>query len=128
MDEPTHVRTKVAPAVNFAGIDIAKPFQALRQIRSLWHRRAADQHRNDRHALMERSLELDANRIVVLVDPRVFAIAAKPFRTDHYNHDFVFGERILHLLSIIKSKRDAIDVHEDGVFTVAVCEIVSDAS
>jgi hypothetical protein len=32
------------------------------------------------------------------------------------------------MLAIIKSQRYAIDVHEDGVFAVMVCKVVSDPS
>jgi hypothetical protein len=78
--------------------------------------------------VLERSLQLDANRIVVRVDPSVLTPATKPFWTNYCNHDFVIGQRIPHLLAIIKSQRDAIDVHEDSIFAVMVCKVVPDTS
>jgi erythromycin esterase-like protein len=77
----------------------------------------------------QRGLDLDPNRVALLVDSRFAAILrAQPPSADDRQNDVGASQRFADVGAKIDSDRDVVDVHEHAVLAVMGGKAVEDAS
>ena len=116
-----------------AGIDadrvaVGKLLEAVRQLRGRRNFAAADQDRNDGDAFLERRLDLDADLIVVLVDPGASLRGrAAPIRPHHREQDIALLQDVLNVGAEIDADGDVVDVPEHRLPAVMADQPVENA-
>ncbi len=108
------VAVKVAPGVHRRGIDEGKIPETLRKLLRLGHICLSDKYRNGGKAIVQRSLNFNSNRIVVVLDSAMAAFAAaEPFRPDDDEDRIGFRQGFLNMHPEILAERYVINVYED---------------
>jgi hypothetical protein len=118
---------KVATSAHRGCVATEERLKHLRQLASLRYARTLNQHQHDRDLALERGLDLDANPIVLIRNPRRLA----PARTDPvWSNDSNQGAApVEHLMDVVV-KVDTVwnidIVHEDAVVSIVLGQTVED--
>jgi hypothetical protein len=100
---------------NLGPLPARQTLQALRQFARLGHRRAINKDGNDANVALERSLNLDPDEIVRIVEPAqtVLVGAGNPVPSNDRDERITRADAIGQDIEPINSKVDVVDVEED---------------
>jgi hypothetical protein len=118
-DQPFNLLMKVASGIDMRRIAECKILDAIGQLGGFGHCRPVNQDRDDRNVPLQSSFNLDADRIVCVLDPE-FSVrfGAKPPCSHDDNQNVALKQHTPDVLAKIDSKRNVIDIHKNRVGTV----------
>jgi hypothetical protein len=114
-DQSLDVLVEIAPGIDLQTVPVDQFLQAIGKLLDIRHRRTFHQDWNDRHAVAESRLDLDANRICRIVDPSPPPwLRSRPTFADDDDRDIGPGKDGIDVLSEIDTQWDVIDIPEYG--------------
>jgi hypothetical protein len=96
------------------------------QQRDSRHRRPLNHDRNERHALAQRRLDLDAYQIGLIAEPGLPGPRPEPSRADDRENDVALVEYYIDEFAKIGAGRNTVDVTKYGIATIMIGEAIED--
>src|SRR5260370_793224 len=121
------MHVEILTSVDLHRVAVSELAERIGQLAGSRHRRAHDEHGDERYVLAQRRLDLDPDRISLVVKPVVFSVRAYPMWTNDGEHHIACPERTVDVAAEIDADRYVIDVSENGLAAIARDQAVEDA-
>jgi hypothetical protein len=119
---------KISTTIDCDGMPISKIFEAIRKLSRRWHPHVSNEDRNDGNTSLERGLDLDPDRIGLVIDPDALSLGPpKPLRSQDHQQNVGRAKGFGNLHAEIDARANIIDVPEYRFLSEMLAQSVKDA-
>jgi hypothetical protein len=124
-----YIDVEVAATVYLGCMATDERVKRLRQLVSPWYGRTLNQYRHDQDFALKCSLNLDANPIILILDPRRLASAlTHPAWPDDSKQDVASVEDLMDVVVKVDTGQYIVDVPEDVLRSIALDQQVMNSA